>query len=104
MKRIFILLAIALSFCMMTASAGSISQNAATADVGQSIGIDLSKPVEIVPIWEKGVQTAQSGVSCSVVEAQYCSTVGGRVRCYDSRGQEWRLCHCESNHVWNCGY
>lgn len=90
---------------MMGLGVNATSMQAPKEEVRAASFIDLTRPVDVVPLWERGKQPkqyAQSLPDCSTIHGNYCSTPGTRVRCWWSQAGEPTICRCPSNHTWSC--
>lgn len=89
---------------MMGFGVNAASMPAPKDEVRAASVIDLTKPLDVVPLWERGKQAkqyAQSLPDCSTIHGHSCPVVGTRVRCWWSQAAEPTICRCLSN-TWSC--
>lgn len=85
---------------MMCFGATAASLQAPREEAREASVIDLSKPMEVVPLWEKtnwAKQYAQSLPDCLTIHGTACVSPTAPVYCWWSQAGEQTICRCISN-------
>lgn len=85
---------------LMGFGVNAASTKAPDVEIVAASAIDLTKPVDIVPLWEQAgstTQYAQSLPDCGTVHGQSCATGSPPVRCWWAQAAEPTVCRCLSN-------